>query len=212
MRCLKIIMKQVSLRLTLALSTFFIGISLTLFWAFEYPSKVVITSPILVASDSTIEHHQINQLNKSKINENDIDIEYGWSLIGVDSLDGLFYVTNNTGETIKYLANNFGQSNPFWIKQNGKTKRINQPHLVGVDAAKEQELKPNESTSFLIPAPQNDKSFEAGFSFQIGNEREEKTIWVKLKKQLKSYGISCGSKIVTPESILAKTCITVIPN
>lgn len=199
-------MKQVSLRLTLALSTFLVGISLIAFWAFEYSSKVVIASPILAASCSTPELYQINQFNKPKINENDIDVEYAWSLMGVESLDGHFYVTNNTGETIRYSANNFGQSNPFWIKQNGKTKRVNQSYLVGTDAAKEQELKPNESTTFLIPVPQNDKPFEAGFNFRIGTK--EKIVWVKVEKQLKSYGLACNKEIMKAGSILAKTCIS----
>jgi hypothetical protein len=199
-------MKRVSLRMTLTLSTFLVSISLTAFWAFEYPSKVVIASPILAASNSTIEYHQINQLNKPETNENDIDVEYAWSLMGVDSLDGHFYVTNNTDETIRYLANNFGQSNPFWIKQNGKTKRVNQPHLVGIDAAKEQELKPNESTIFLIPVPQNDKPFEAGFNFLVGTK--EKIVWVKVEKQLKSYGLACNKEIMKAGGVLAKTCIS----
>lgn len=151
----------------------------------------------------TIELHEINK--------NDIDIEYAWSLIGVKSLDGSFYITNNTSETVRYLANNFGQSNPFWIRQNGETKRVNLPYLVGIDAAKEQELKPKESTVLLIPVPQNDKPFEAGFNFLVGNERKEKTIWVKVEKQLKSNGLACNEKIMKAGGVLAKTCISGLP-
>lgn len=207
-------MKYISLRLTFALSTFFIDILLTAFWAFVYYPKAVIPPPIVVVSDNTIKHQEINQLEKPEINENGIDIEYSWSLMGVESLDGDFYVKNNTGETIKYLANDFGQNSPFWIKQNGIVKEVRQSYDVSdaVDVVKEQELKPNESTIFSIPVPQNEKPFEAGFSFQIGSERREKIIWVKIEKQLKSHGLSCNEKIMKAGGVLSKTCITEMPN
>lgn len=197
-------MKHISLQLPSALLTFFIGISFTTFWVFAFYSKAVKPSPVLVAYNSIIEPHENNK--------NDIDIEYAWSLMGVESLDGHFYVTNNTGETIRYLANNFGQSNPFWIKQNGRTKRVSLPYLVGIDAAKEQELKPNESTIFLISVPQNDKPFEVGFNFLVGIARKEKIVWVKIEKQLKSPGLVCKKEIMKAGGVLAKTCITVLPN
>ena len=197
-------MKHILIRLPSALLAFIICFSLITFWVFVSYSKSVMPSPILVANNSTIEPHENN--------ENDIDIEYAWSLMGVESLDGHFYVTNNTVETIKYLANNFGQSNPFWIKQNGKTERVDLPYLVGIDAAKERELKPNESTIFLIPVPQNDKPFEAGFNFLVGTERKEKIIWVKVEKQLKSPGLACNKEIMKTGDVLAKTCISLLPN
>lgn len=100
----------------------------------------------------------------------------GWSLVGVESLDALFYVTNNAGETIRCLTNNFGQINPFRINSNGKSKKSLYLYLVGVDAAKEQELKSKELTGFSIPVPQNEKPFETVFIFQIGDERREKII------------------------------------
>ena len=148
---------------------------------------------------------------QTQIKEKDVDIEYAWSLIGVESLDGLFYVTNNTDETVRYSANNFSQINPFWIKQNGKSKKVALPYLVGVDAAKEQELKPNESTSFSIPVPQSEKPFKAGFIIQIGDERKEKIIWVNIEKQLKSSGLSCTEEIKKAGGVLSKTCITRMP-
>ena len=78
--------------------------------------------------------------------------------------------------------------------------------------AKEQELKPNESTIFFMPVPQNDKPFEAGFIFQVSNERKEKIIWVKVEKQLKSSGLACNEEIKKAGGVLAKTCISVMPN
>ena len=201
-------MKRISLRLSLALLTFFIGISLTTFWMFVYYPKPNLPSPSVI-TESANEQVKTFEITKSMFDASNIEIEYGWSLMGIDALDGWFYVKNNSGGTIHYLGYGEGDNRRSWIKQNGKVKATNTPNGEGV---KEQELKPNEETIFTIPVPQNEKPFEAGFSFQIGNEREEKTIWVKVKKQLKSYGISCGSKIVTPESVLAKTCITVIPN
>ncbi len=149
---------------------------------------------------------------RAQIKEKDVDIEYAWSLIGVESLNGLFYVTNNTGKTVRYSANRFSQINPFWIRQNGKSKKVSLSYLVGVDAAKEQELKPNESTSFSIPVPQNEKPFEAGFIFQIGDERKEKIIWVKIEKQLKSSGLACTEEIIKARNVLSKTCITKMPS
>lgn len=174
---------------------------------FMYNPKLIYDSPEVVISDGTNEQAKTFQANKPKFNNDDIEIQYGWSLMGMDALDGWFYVKNNSGETIYYLGYEEGDNRRCWIKQNNKVKATNLPNGDGV---KEQELKPNEETIFSIPVPQNEKPFEAGFTFQTGDERNEKTIWVKVKKQLKSYGISCGSKIVTPESILAKTCITVV--
>lgn len=203
-------MKRISLRLFLTLLTFLIGVSVTAFWMFLYHPKSDFDS------QSVIEHLTIEtlttQLDLPKPDNGEIEVKYAWSLIGVESLDGSFYVTNNTGETVRYSANNFGQNNPFWIKQNGKTQRVNLPYLVGIDAAKVQELKPNESTIFLIPVPQNDKPFEAGFNFLVGNERKEKIIWVKVEKQLKSSGLVCTEEIMKAEGVLSKTCITVMPN
>lgn len=201
-------MKRISLRLSLALLTFFIGISLTAIWIVTYYPSPKLPPPD-VFSESANEQVKTIKVNKTIFDAKSIDIEYGWSLMGMDALDGWFYVKNNSEESIHYLGYEEGDNRRSWIKQNGKVKATNTPNGDGI---KEQELKPNEEIIFSIPVPQNERPFEAGFSFQIGNEREEKTVWVKVIKQLKSYGISCGSKIVTPESILAKTCITVIPN
>jgi hypothetical protein len=197
-------MKNILIRQPSALLGLLICILITTLWVFVSFSKAVISSSNLVEDNSKIESH--------KNNKNDIDIEYAWSLMGVESLDGHFYVTNNTNETIRYLATNFGQSNPFWIKQNNKTKRVDLPHLVGIDAAEEKELKPNESTIFSIPVPQNDEPFEAGFDFQFGTDRKEKVVWIKVEKQLKSYGLACNEEIIKVGGVLAKTCISTLPN
>jgi hypothetical protein len=50
------------------------------------------------------------------------------------------------------------------------------------------------------------KPFEAGFAFEIGEQKIEKIIWVRVEKQLKSKGLHCQSKLVEPGSIQAETC------
>jgi hypothetical protein len=116
----------------------------------------------------------------------EIEIKYSWSLKGKDSLDGIFLVSNNSGETIYYSGNAKSDNRNCRVKQNGKFEAVNFPNAGGI---KEQFLKPNELTAFTIPVPQNGKPFEAGFTFQIGDRREEKTIRVKVEKQLESPGI-----------------------
>ena len=202
-------MKSISLRLFLALITFAVGISFTAFWMFMYNPESNQEFSNIVVSDSTNKQVETFQLHKPIFDIEDIEIEYAWSLMGMDALDGQFYVKNNSEETIHFLGYGESDNRRCWIKQNGKIKATNLPNGDGI---KEQELKPNEETIFSIPVPQNEKPFEAGFTFQVGDEREEKTICVNVKKQLKLYGLSCGSKIVKPDSILAKTCISPIPN
>ena len=117
-------MKRISLRLFLALLTFLIGISLTAFWMFIYYPKSILPSQIVVVSDNTNEQAKIFELNKPKFNDNDIEIEYGWSLMGIDALDGFFYVKNNSSETIQYLGYEKWDNRRCWIRQNGKVEEI----------------------------------------------------------------------------------------
>lgn len=196
-------MKRISIQLFLALFTFFTGVFLTAFWIFVlYPSDLHLHD--IVVSDSASEQNKILKLNNLESTENKIEIKYGWSLMGKDSLDGIFAVKNNSEETIYFVGYEKYDNRSCWIKQSGKVRATNIPNGDGI---KEQELKPNESTAFSIPTPQSEKPFEAGFDFRIGSKKEQKTVWVKVEKQLKSYGISCKSKVVTPNSVLAETCI-----
>jgi hypothetical protein len=47
----------------------------------------------------------------------------------------------------------------------------------------QQELKPNETTTFEIPVPKNSMPFEAGFDFYFSANDESKTTWVDVYKQ-----------------------------
>lgn len=185
-------MKRISLRLFLTLLTFLIGVSVTAFWMFLYHSKSDLDfQPIVEHSTvETIPTHSDSQ----KTDNGEIEVKYAWSLLGVDSLDGSFVVENNSGETIYYSGypNATNQVNQHsWIKQNGKIKAIK---IASPELMTEQELKANESITFSIATPQNKKSFEAGFEFRVGSQRKEKIVWVKVKKQLKTYGEYCSAE------------------
>ena len=217
----KVIMKRISLRVFLALFTFLIGMSLTAFWVFLYSPESQLDSQQSAVFDRTIEQTVTSQLNEDKQNNGEIEIKYAWSLLGIDSLDGYFVVKNNSGETIHYLRYvDFvnpvvnPENHHSWIKQNGRIKalKINSKDLTD-GLVKEQDIKPNESVTFSLPVPQNEKSFEAGFGFRIGNEQKEKIVWTKVKKQLKSFGIGCNEEITKlGDALLEATCIKVEPN
>ena len=181
-------MKHISLRLFLTLVTFLVGISLTALWMSirSCESNSDSQSAIL---ESTVEETGISGPEKTNKNNGEIEIKYAWSLLGRDSLTGIFVVKNNSGETIYYSGNPnaVNQENQrSCVKQDGKLKAIK---IGSEDLIEEQELKPNESINFNLEVPQNKKSFEAGFGFKIGSEKKEKIVWVKVKNQLKSYGV-----------------------
>lgn len=205
-------MKLILLRSFTTLITLFIGISATAFWLFINPSESDLTSRNVVF-DSTIEQDRVPQINKLKQNNGEIEIKYAWSLLGLDSLEGFFVVKNNTGKTIYYpgYPNAINQENQrSWIKQKGKIKAT----IIGSkDLIKEQELKSGESITFSLLVPQNYKPFEAGFGFRIDGEQNEKIIWVKVKKQLKSFGGGCSKEIEKLGNPLAEVdCIEVEPD
>lgn len=195
------------------ISTCAVGIFSVLVWVLishPAPSKLFISPPESVpAVNPSSQETPIPNLRPVNFDENNIKVEYAWSLAGVESLDATFYVTNNTDKTIRYLANDFGQASPFWIRQSGKIKKIQPSYIDGI---KEQEIKSFESAAILIPVPQNEKPFEAGFRFLIGDERKERIIPVKVEKQLKSDGLACTKEIMEAGGILSKTCITTMPN
>lgn len=205
-------MKRISLRLFLALITFLIGISVTAFWMFSYSSKSDLDSQPVI--EHSVVENLTTQTGSPKFDNGEIEVKYAWSLLGRDSLDGMFVVKNNSGETIYYSGypNAYNQENQnSWVKQNGKLNaiKIGSPELMT-----EQELKPNESITFSIPVPQNKKSFEAGFEFRVGSQRTEKIVWVKIKKQLKSYGTICSTEEITQliDDVAKANCIRVEPD
>jgi len=170
-------MKRISLKLFLALLTFLIGSSLTAFWIFiKYPIENV------VVEDT--EQSQIFHVPESKDCSGRVEIVYESSLMGVNSLDGIFRITNNSCETVYYFGNHQTNNQNSWIKQNGKVKYI---EIERDTEIKERELKPNETTWFWIPTPQNSKPFEAGFTLRIGVDRKEERYLVTVKKQLEHY-------------------------
>jgi hypothetical protein len=172
-------MKRFLLRLSIALFTFFIGISLTsvfLFFA-RIPNIEVIDE--LVRTNS---HHV----------DRGIEIEYKWTLMYKPERNGFFIVTNNTTESIYYLAYERNQHFDNWIKQNGKSQAATD--FVCRMGMKEQEIKPNGSAFFEITVPSNNKPFEAGFDFFIGDSQQPKTLWVKVNQQSKYLAVHQNSK------------------
>ena len=174
-------MKQYFLSPFTAILTFLLGIAVTF-------------SIILLTPPPNLESPKIEKLEYStleiedpfcELEKGEIEIKYDWSLMGKDSLDGIFEVTNNTSRTIYYRGYEENDHQAVWIKQNGKLESVRKFSCwFGV---KLQELKSAESRAFYIPVPQNNKPFEAGFDFLIGNKQEKKTVWVKVSKQRKSY-------------------------
>ena len=120
------------------------------------------------------------QLPKIEVINSEIEIKYVESLSGVDSLDAIFYVTNNTAENVYYFGDHKTNNQDSLINQNGIVEFMKTHEGAEIT---EYELKPNESTYFWIPSPQNEKPFEASFILRIGDKRKEKVIVVEVHKQ-----------------------------
>ena len=159
-------MKRFLLRLSIALLTFLLGLGITSVFIFF----------------THIPNIEVIDLIETK-NNNGIEIQYKWTLIDKKDSTGIFKVTNNSYESLYYLAYDKNQHVDNWIRQNGEVKMAT--FFICHMGMEEQELKPNETAFFEITVPRNRKPFEAGFDFFIGDKQQPKTFWIKVDKQLK---------------------------
>lgn len=118
---------------------------------------------------------------ESYSDKGEIEIKYKESLEGVDLLEAIFTVKNNTPETVYFFGYSKTNNRDSWIKQKGKIQYSEIPEGVEIT---EQELKPNELTYFWIIAPLNGKPFEAGFILRTGDKRKEQKFEVKVKQHI----------------------------
>ena len=172
-------MRRKLVKLVSALLTFLIGCSITAF-------RIYRDSPDSnVSVEDTLEISQVFHAPEDKKCDGQVEIVYESSLEGVDALDAIFAVANNSCEMIYYFGHSQTNNQNSWIRQNGKVKYI---ELIRDVEILERQLKPGEKTWFWIPAPLNKKAFEAGFTIRIGDERREKMLSVKVDKQLGQSG------------------------
>ena len=116
-------------------------------------------------------------------NPDEIEIKYENSLSGVDELHATFSVKNNSDKSVYYFGSLENNNQDSHINQDGK--KIYLGMYEGTEIT-EQELKPNKSTSFIMPAPQNEKPFEAEFGLRVGETRKPQIILVEVSQQVKT--------------------------
>jgi hypothetical protein len=162
-------MKRFIFYLSIALFTFFVGIWITSVYLFftHFPD-------VKVVSDE-------EKIFACSIAENEVEILYDWKPMKWNKRKGSFLITNNTKQSIYYLAYEKPQHFDNWIRQNDKLKMAtNFICHMGMDL---QELKPNESQMFEIKIPRNKKPFDAGFKFFVGDQQEGTTFWVNVNQE-----------------------------
>ena len=181
-------MKRFYLSSLTAVLTFLLGVAITF--------SIILLTPLPNTDSPKIEkleysHSEIDE-PFCELEQDGIEIQYFWSLMGKDSLTGFFGVTNNSTETIYFPGYEKNSHVRVWIKQNKKLEPAIK--LSCGNGLKRQELRPGEFATFTIPVPDNNKPFEVGFDFLIGEHpewskdgRELKTIWVKVNRQWKSF-------------------------
>jgi hypothetical protein len=150
----------------------------------------------LFLSEGEIAHlrDSVDEVEKGQFprnwNAEPLAVEYNCSLMGVDSLDALFILTNNGSEPIYFtIDNRYGKSLVHLSDASGK---LNQDARADIYR---RELLPGETVGLAVPVPLDGAPFDLSLRYQIGERLRSDSVFVSVPSQVKSY--TCGATVTS---------------
>lgn len=114
--------------------------------------------------------------------ESPLKVEYRCSLMGVDSLDAIFEVTNDGSETIHFPTDKDSGKLPITMYVRSELSR----EIMESISIPTESLKPAQSTYFSVRLPPKSNGFNMSFQYWSGNQ-SPRDISVHTDRQIKSF-------------------------